>query len=308
MLFTLIMIFFSFVVAFCFIPIAQIKDTSSALPKQQTLQPDKILTDREAGYMLYGEGKIERNTDTNLHEYIRSMTSRSTPGEPRRAGRSGRLHYSQHGQSQHVDKLLKGRRNGVFLECGAMDGERFSNSLFFEIYRNWTGILIEANPEQLRSLINRNRNAFVVRACLSITTRPQIMKYAVPHTNIGGALSSALDDHVVKWFRKVARSNAMPEIYVQCFPLLSILDALDIYHIDYLSLDVEGAEIEILKTVNWEKLTVDVLTIEYRHSLNNLKELRDLFKKTGNYKESGFLPAGTNETSGQDVVFIRIYE
>jgi len=50
------------------------------------------------------------------------------------------------GQSAFVDKLLSGRRDGFFVECGAADGESFSNSLFFELERNWTGLLIEANP------------------------------------------------------------------------------------------------------------------------------------------------------------------
>ena len=196
----------------------------------------------------------------------------------------------------------------MFLECGAMDGERFSNSLFFEIYRNWTGLLIEANPLFLRSLIDKNRNAFVVRSCLSITTKPQVMKYAIPERNVGGALSSALDDFVVKWFRKAAKRNEISEIYVQCFSLSSILAAIDTVYIDYLSLDVEGAEIAILKTVNWTKLTVRVITIEYRSSLDNLSELRALFKKIGNYREAGFLPLGTNETNAMDVVFIRLFD
>ncbi len=43
------------------------------------------------------------------------------------------------GQSVDMDKILRGRRNGFYVECGAGDGEGLSNTLFFERERNWTG-------------------------------------------------------------------------------------------------------------------------------------------------------------------------
>ena len=51
------------------------------------------------------------------------------------------------GQPTVVDKILKRKRNGFFIECGAFDGEDFSNSLFFELHRNWTGLLIEVHHD-----------------------------------------------------------------------------------------------------------------------------------------------------------------
>jgi len=51
---------------------------------------------------------------------------------------------------------------------------------------------------------------------------------------------------------------------VSCFPLNSVTAALGVTHVDYLSLDVEGPELEILATVDWTRLRVDVITVEYR--------------------------------------------
>jgi len=121
--------------------------------------------------------------------------------------------------------------------------------------------------------------------------------------NVGGGLSSSVTKDKIKFFKRYSKSSVLPEIYVQCFPLTSILDALNIHHIDYLSLDVEGSEIEILQTVNWKKLTVDVFTIEYSRNLHRLRKLRTLFNKTGLYKETQILPLGRSEKSGIDVVF-----
>ena len=56
------------------------------------------------------------------------------------------LSWSQYGQDRYIDKLLKGKRKGFFVEIGCHDGERFSNTLFLEKERGWTGFLVEANP------------------------------------------------------------------------------------------------------------------------------------------------------------------
>ena len=56
-----------------------------------------------------------------------------------------------------VDQKLKGRRNGFFIECGAADGQLGSNSMFLEIERNWTGLLVEANQRYYRTILGFNR-------------------------------------------------------------------------------------------------------------------------------------------------------
>ena len=52
-------------------------------------------------------------------------------------------------------------------------------------------------------------------------------------------------------------------IRVQCFPLYAVLKAIGVRHIDYFSLDIEGAELEVLYTIPLELITIDVFTIEY---------------------------------------------
>jgi len=56
-----------------------------------------------------------------------------------------------------VDSILKQKQNGFYIECGAFDGEVYSNTLFFEMQRNWTGLLIEANKAAFQNLRGKNR-------------------------------------------------------------------------------------------------------------------------------------------------------
>ena len=55
---------------------------------------------------------------------------------------------------------------------GALDGETRSNSLFFERFRDWTGLLIEADPINYQQLVIKNRKAFTVPSCVAITKYP----------------------------------------------------------------------------------------------------------------------------------------
>ena len=58
------------------------------------------------------------------------------------------------------------------MECGAFDGETSSNSLHFEKYRDWGGVLIEADPLFYAMMKKKNRKAFSINACLSVTPYP----------------------------------------------------------------------------------------------------------------------------------------
>ena len=82
---------------------------------------------------------------------------------------------------------------------------------------------------------------------------------------------------------------------VLCILLFSILEAIGMTHINFFSLDVEGAELDILKTSPFEKVNIDVFVIEYvvisgdgldsNATETRYGELQQFFKKDGSCKE-----------------------
>ena len=114
------------------------------------------------------------------------------------------------------------------------------------------------------------------------------------------------------------RGKSNRKVAVNCFPLNSITAALGVSHVDYFSLDVEGPEIEILQTIDWTRLRIDVLSIEYRvygenmigghrpGTLKRLEDLRQFFDSTGFYREAGLIPNVSVEDNGIDVIFSRV--
>ena len=200
-----------------------------------------------------------------------------------------RTDFSQVGQSVFVDSLLKGRTGGFFVECGASTGEELSNTLFFERERGWSGLLIEANPIFFQELLRKHRKAYLINACLSgANTTTRVNFY--PGSWYGGLNPTEHTDQ--------------PPITVQCFPLYSILLAINQTRVDYLSLDVEGSELGILRTIPFRALYIDVIGVEYRSNVNStlhelkskarLYAIRHFFQSLGNmYKEVAKLPWGT---------------
>ena len=89
----------------------------------------------------------------------------------------------QVGQAAEVAKLFKGKKNGFFIEAGAFDGQIFSNTLLLEMNYNWTGLLIEPNPETFQELLTKNRKSYAMEACLS--AKPEVTEVSFDVAGIG---------------------------------------------------------------------------------------------------------------------------
>ena len=78
---------------------------------------------------------------------------------------------SQFGQDEAIMKILNYKKNGIFIEAGAYDGEVHSNTLQLELKYNWTGLLIEPNPDSFQSLLTKHRKCHAINACLSTSNK-----------------------------------------------------------------------------------------------------------------------------------------
>ena len=175
-----------------------------------------------------------------------------------------------------VDKLLGGKRDGFFIESGAYDGEVFSNTLFFEIERNFKGLLVEPNQMDYKKLLGKHRKVTSINACYSMTPLPTLVDY-VNAKYVSGIQSLNVGGWVSQERKRLGESKSK----ALCLPFYSILLAMGNPTVDYFSLDVEGAELPILKSIPWDKVDIRVLSIEVNHS--DGKKI-DNFMKNNGYK------------------------
>lgn len=174
--------------------------------------------------------------------------------------------YSQYNQDKIIyEKFFSGKKDkGFFLEIGADDGIRFSNCKFFEETLNWDGIAIEPRKEGYNELI-KNRKCKCFNILLS--NKEDVVKFL----NIKGyglGLSGIVDNYDSKHMNRIKNELKKKKIIrieeemLTTKKLGDILEKNNITHIDFLSIDTEGSELDILSTIDFNKVFIDVITIE----------------------------------------------
>ncbi|XP_053380145.1 uncharacterized protein LOC123554315 [Mercenaria mercenaria] len=210
--------------------------------------------------------------DPRLVHLIRNYYIEPPSQEPYKLGEPGRRDQS-YGQSVFVDGTLRNMESGFFVDSGAHDGEIQSNTLFFERIRHWTGILIEPQPEIYKQLKRKHRKSFLLNACVSVVPYPSKVKF-LPTSFYGKMVENVTSED--KWIKE-----GFKEITVQCFPLYSILLAMNQLTVDYFSLDVEGLEVGILNNIPHDKVKIRTISIEYDKVDGGAEKLKTLMKEKG---------------------------
>lgn len=194
----------------------------------------------------------------------------------------GTFSWSQYGQDTFVDKFLDGKRSGFFLEIGGYDGELHSNTLFFEKKRGWDGLLVEANPNTFQQMVSRDRTCGMLHACISKNVKSMDFKIAGGETT---AIQTASESHLnrikqdVRTYGKNKQwKGAGDVVTTTCHALGTLLDSMGVKHVDYFSLDVEGAEVHILNSIDFDRFTFGVLSIEVQE---NRQEIHTIMKSKG---------------------------
>jgi FkbM family methyltransferase len=172
--------------------------------------------------------------------------------------------FSQLGQDLFVLDLLGGMRGGFFVDSGASDGIRSSNTRLLETAFGWKGICIEPDDTFFAALV-RNRAANCVNCCLY--SRNGVVEFVEANT-LGGILTEYHPDHLRYAVRScgiLADGGGRPlTVRKPARTIRSILREYDAPPIiDYWSLDTEGSELAILESFPFDEYSFRVLTVEH---------------------------------------------
>jgi FkbM family methyltransferase len=152
------------------------------------------------------------------------------------------------------------KRNGVFVEVGAGGVVENSNTYFFEKELNWTGLLIEGALPNIAHLSAKKRlRPKTVMIFKAACERPGIVKM-VGDGSSAGLVSDMPMDHKTLFSSNWSGSWASP-YEVECDSLHSILDEHQVRNVDFMSIDVEGGELGVLRGLDFTKVAVRVIVI-----------------------------------------------
>lgn len=166
------------------------------------------------------------------------------------------------------------KRNGYFVEFGATNGIDLSNTYLLEKELNWTGILAE--PARIwHKDLKRNRTCHIETSCVWKESNSTLDFNQVAEPELSTIINySSLDSH--KDARKEGRTYQVKTISLN--DLLSKHNAPR--HIDYLSIDTEGSEYEILSSFDFSRHTFGVITCEHNYTPVR-EQLHSLLAKQG---------------------------
>ena len=182
--------------------------------------------------------------------------------------------YSQIGQDLFVLNFFKNLKDGYFVEVGASDGVVFSNTFLLEEKHNWKGICIEAIEDDFVKLQKNRKSHCVNKAVYSKTgLKMEFVKKS-------DGLLSGLKDHYD--FEAWEHAPTEKICTVETETLTDILDRHEApQYIHYMSIDVEGAEVEVLKGIDFSKYTFGLLNIEHNHNKQQRQKQRDILEENG---------------------------
>jgi len=154
---------------------------------------------------------------------------------------------------------------GFFLEYRAYDGEFRSKTLELEKMYKWTGVLIEPDSALFPKLVSTHRKAWVSNICLSPDPHSQKMEFIRSVLNNDDAAHSNngnLSQLEIKLSSERKRKHCQ-RVRISCFPLFSILSALNVKKVDFLVLSAQGLELQILLNLPWHLVFIKVQNLHF---------------------------------------------
>lgn len=162
--------------------------------------------------------------------------------------------YSQCGQDKWLlHNVFSGIENGFFVEAGACDGVLISNSLLFA-NMGWRGILVEPVPALFAELRRNRPESACLPFCLWSKTN-EIVDFGIDKR--GRHALSCINHYMSK---SAKHRQPVPRTTISLGFLLQICQAPK--HMQLLSLDVDGAELEIMSTFPFDEFSFDAILIE----------------------------------------------
>jgi FkbM family methyltransferase len=174
------------------------------------------------------------------------------------------MFFGQHLEDEFINFIFSNIEKGVCIDVGAYDGINGSNTYFFE-QKGWDCLCIEPIPDSFNKC-NKVRKR-TVKCCISNTDKPdtEFTVFALGH-NLSAISSLIPDERLIESHKHLITDTS--KISVSVRSLTSLLDEIGFNKtIDFISIDTENTELDVLKGIDFYKYDIKMLVIE-----NNFNE------------------------------------
>jgi FkbM family methyltransferase len=163
------------------------------------------------------------------------------------SGFYGRVSYSQEGEDLALDRLIGPKKNGFYVEVGCHHPFRFSNTFLF-YGKNWSGVCIDPLPGTAALFKKLRPRDIVVE--MGVSEKSSWLTYYM----FNEPAFNTFDEKLAKERDGLKSCQLINRKEVQTDSLESILDGVNTpSEIDFFSIDVEGFDLIVLQSNNWDK-------------------------------------------------------
>ena len=197
----------------------------------------------------------------NLRKYIIRATAFFLPKPIKELLHSkylfSNISYSQEGEDLILQRLFGNKNDGFFIDIGAHHPTRFSNTYLFYL-KGWRGINIDAMPGSMK-LFNRIRSEDINIECPISDVEEELTYYIFnePALNTFSAEEVKKKDGVEN-FKVIRteklRTKKLANVLAEYLP--------NVNGIDFISIDVEGLDLRVLKSIDWNLIKPKIILIE----------------------------------------------
>lgn len=233
--------------------------------EQDQRQTERAFFDELVIYLLDRQkaGRLEEQDLFSFYGYCQRMLERS---------------QSQILQDLWVLYKTREKHGGFFVEFGACDGILLSNTLLLERDFGWSGILAEPNPVWHEELAE-NRKCMVSQKCVHWSSGGTVAFESTDDMPELSRLTDIVPDDI---HERNGNRSKRTQYEVDTITLDDLLDQHNAPEcIDYISIDTEGSEAEILEAFDFKRRSVRLFTVEHAGETKKRQQIRDLMAANG---------------------------
>jgi hypothetical protein len=191
---------------------------------------------------------------------------------------------SQIGQDKYfIENINMNRRGLYFVDIGAHNGVTFSNTYCLEKYLDWNGLCVEANDSTYDALL-LNRNCKCVNECVYSISGKEV-ELEIPLSNSlpeGNDMIVRIKNDKLEndfWNNQFQETKTLKKITKTLTEIFEVNNVPSL--INYMSIDIEGADLDALKGLDFEKYSIEFLTIEHGGSEIYFNAIKDFLYSKG---------------------------
>jgi len=172
-------------------------------------------------------------------------------------------HYSQYGEEVVIDSFFNKKKNGFCVDVGAADGILYSNSRYLIETLEWNAVLVEPHPtffSNLQKLYEEDENITLINSAVYNIDAPKMMPFYVYGREVTAQVSTLSEKFKQRVITAHGDKYEDEPMMVRTTNLNEILKPLPV--VDFLSIDCEGVDMEVLMSNDWEINRPELVCIE----------------------------------------------